>query len=108
MLSFSYQYFFSLIIVIKSSLLISLFINALDILRSMLFDLFQAEITILLCFFFLFLVVFNRFFIIPVKIENARLKPALTIPTGAPRTVGNDTLEILPVVTDKTINNLSK
>ena len=92
MLSFSYQYFFSLIIVIKSSLLISLFINALDILRSMLFDLFQAEITILLCFFFLFLVVFNRFFIIPVKIENARLKPALTIPTGAPRTVGNDRL----------------
>ena len=92
MLSFSYQYFFSLIIVIKSSLLISLFINALDILRSMLFDLFQAEITILLCFFFLFLVVFNRFFIIPVKIENARLKPALTIPTGAPRTVENDRL----------------
>ena len=38
---------------------------------------------------------------IPVEIENARLKLALTIPTGAP-------MEKLPVVTDKTINDLSK
>ena len=59
-------------------------------------------------FFFLFLAVFKSFFTIPVKIENARLKCALTIPTGAPITVTNDAVEKLPVVTDKTINVLSK
>ena len=45
---------------------------------------------------------------IPVKIENARLKLALTIPTGAPMTVANDAIEILAVVTNKTINDLPK
>ena len=45
---------------------------------------------------------------IPVEIENARLKLALIIPTGAPITVANDAIEMLPVVTDKTINDLSK
>ena len=87
---------------------ISLFINASDILLSMLFNLLVASITILLCFFFLFLVIFNSFFIIPVKIENARLKRALTIPTGAPVTLANDAIEMLPVVTDEAINDLSK
>ena len=53
-------------------------------------------------FFYFFL------FLIPVKIENARLKLALTIPTGAPITVGNDAMEMLPVVTDKTTNDLGK
>ena len=69
----------------------------------MLFNLLLASITILLCVFFLFLVVFNSFFTIPVKIEDIRLKLALTIPTGAPITVANDATEMLPVVTDKTI-----
>ena len=46
---------------------------------------------------------FNSFFTIPVKTENARLKLALTIPTGAPITVTNDAIEMLPVVTDKTM-----
>ena len=45
---------------------------------------------------------------IPVEIENARLKLALIIPTGAPITVANDAIEMLPVVTDKTIDDLSK
>ena len=45
---------------------------------------------------------------IPVEIENARLKLALIIPTGVPMTVANDAIEMLPVVTDKTINDLSK
>ena len=45
---------------------------------------------------------------IPVEIENARPKLALIIPTGAPMTVANDAIELLPVVTDKTINDLSK
>ena len=74
----------------------------------MLFILLPANITLLLCFFFLVIVVFNSYFIIPVKIENARLKLTLTIPTGAPITVANDVIEMLPVVTDETINDLSK
>ena len=45
---------------------------------------------------------------IPVEIEHARLKLALIIPTGAPVTFANDAMEILPVVTDKAINDLSK
>ena len=48
------------------------------------------------------------FFINPVEIENARLKLALTVPTGAPITVANAAIEMLPVVTDKTINDLPK
>ena len=64
----------------------------------MLFNLLLANITILLCFFFLFLVVFNRFFTILVEIEKARLKIALAIPTGAPTTVANDAIEMIAVV----------
>ena len=45
---------------------------------------------------------------IPVEIENARLKLALTTPTGAPITVSNDAIEMLPVIIDKTINDLLK
>ena len=63
----------------------------------MLFNLLQANIIVLLCFFFLFLVVFNSFFMIPIKIENARLKLALTIPIGVAITVANDAIEMLPV-----------
>ena len=70
----------------------SLFINASDILLSRLFNLILANITILLCFFFLF----------PVEIEHARLKLALTIPNiiGAPITAANDAIEMLLVATD--------
>ena len=74
----------------------------------MLFNLLLASLAILLCFFFLFLFVFNSFFMIPVEIENVRLKLALIIPTGRPMTAVNDAIEMLPVVTDKTINDLSK
>ena len=73
----------------------------------MLFNSILGNITILLCFFFLFLV-FNSFFIIPVAIENSKLKLALAIPTGAAITVANDAIAMLPLVTDKTINDLSK
>ena len=45
---------------------------------------------------------------IPVEIENARLKITLTVPAGAPITVANDAIETLPFVIDKTINDLSK
>ena len=37
--------------------------------------------------------------------KNGRLKLALAIPTGAPVTVANDAIEILSVVTDKTIKD---
>ena len=74
----------------------------------MLFNLLLANITILLCFLFLFLVLFNSFFMIPVETENARLKFAFTIPIKAPIKVTNDAIEMLPVVLDKTINELSK
>ena len=86
-------------------------IDASDILLSMLFNLLLASITILLCFFFLFLVVFKNFFTNPVVIENARLQLALIIPTGAPITVANDAVEMLPLATDKTMifqNNQKK
>ena len=59
-------------------------------------------------FFFLFLVVFNRFLVIPVVFENAILKLALTILTGDPMVVVNDAIEMLAAVTDKAINDLSK
>ena len=55
---------------------------------------------------FLLLVVFNSIFMIPIEIENVRLKLALTIHTGAPITVANDAIEMLPVFTDKAINDL--
>ena len=41
-------------------------------------------------------------------IENARLQLAHIILTGAPIAVANDAIEMLPVATDKTINNFSK
>ena len=85
-----------------------IFINASDVLLSMLFNLLLANITILSWFFFLFRVVFNNFSTTPVDIKNARLKVVLAIPTGAPITVAIDAIEMLLLVTDKTIKNLSK
>ena len=64
--------------------------------------------TILLCFFSLFLVVFNDFFKSSVDNENARPRLALAIHSGVPITVANDAAEMLPLVTDKTIKYLSK
>ena len=43
----------------------------------------------------------------PVETENARLKLALAIPTGAPIKVANDAIEMLPLVADKAIKDLS-
>ena len=51
---------------------------------------------------------FNSFFTVPVEIESVRLRLALAIPTGVPRTVANDTIEMLPLVADKTIKDLVK
>ena len=67
--------------------LISISISAQDTKVSMLLYLPLANIKILPCFLFLFLVVFNNFFIIPVTKENAILNPGLAIPKEAPTTV---------------------
>ena len=67
----------------------------------MLFSLLLASITTLLCFFFLFLVVFKKFFTNPDVIENVRLQLAPNIPAGAPIRVENDAIEILLATTDK-------
>ena len=74
----------------------------------MLFNLLLAHITVLLCFLFSFLVIFNIFFTTPVQIENSKLKLALTIPTGALIAVANDAVDIPPLVLDKTIKDLSQ
>ena len=57
---------------------------------------------------FLFLVVFNNFFTSPVDSKNVRLRLTLAIPTGIPITVVNDAIEMLRLVGDKTIKDLSK
>ena len=62
----------------------------------------------LLCFFFLPLVTPNIFFTSPVDNENARLRLALAIPIGVPITVVNHAIEMLPLVANKTIKDLSK
>ena len=56
----------------------------------MLFNLPLASITILLCFFFLFLIVFKKFFTNPDVIKNVRPQLAPIIPAGAPVTLSND------------------
>ena len=72
----------------------------------MLFNLLLDNITTLLCFFYLFYVVFDNFFTSPVVIENAKLKLALAIPKGAPVIVANDEIDLPPLNTNKTIKDL--
>ena len=72
------------------------------------FNMLLASIAILLCFFFLFIVVFDNFFTSPVDNGNVRLRLALAILIGVPIAVANDAMEMLPFVADKTIKNLSK
>ena len=79
-----------------SQSLISLSINALDILLSMLFNLLLANIAILLCFFFLVLIAFKNLFTNHDVIKNVKLQLAPIVPVGAPITLANDAIEILP------------
>ena len=44
----------------------------------------------------------------PLDIENATLKLALSIPTGSPITVASDVIELPPLIADKPIKDLSK
>ena len=64
-------------------------------------------ISILSCFFFLFLVAFNNFFIIPVVREKNKVSVALSIPAGAPTTLGNKIIQIPLIAALKTIKILS-
>ena len=64
--------------------------------------------TILLCFFFLFLIVFKNIFTTPDVIENVRPQLAPIIPTGALITVANDAIKMPPANIDKTFNDLLK
>ena len=84
-----------------------MYISASDIRVSMLSSLLLANIRILLCFFFLFLVMLSNFLTIPVVREKIKVKLALAIPTGAPTTLVNEQIDTLPVVALKTIKILS-
>ena len=64
--------------------------------------------TILLCFFFLFLIVFKNFFTNPDVIENVKPQLAPIIPAGTPITLANDAIEILPDNIHNKFNDLSK
>ena len=73
----------------------------------MLLSLLLANIRILSCFFFFFLVIFNNFLTISVVREKIKVKLALAIPTGAPITLVNEIIDTPPVVTLKIIKILS-
>ena len=72
----------------------------------MLLNLLLANIRILLCFFFLFLVIFNNFLTIPVVKEKIKVKLALAIPTGAPIIFANEIIDIPLLVALKIIKLL--
>ena len=74
----------------------------------MLFNLLLASLITLLCFFFLFLIVFKNFFANPDVIENVKPQLAPIIPGGAPIIVANDAIEIIPDNINKTFNASSK
>ena len=62
----------------------------------------------LLCFFFLFLIVFKNLFTNADIIENVKLQLAPIITAGDPITLANDTTEMLSENIDKTLNDLPK
>ena len=85
----------------------SMSINAWDTKVLMLLSLLLANIRILSCFFFLFLVMLSNFLIIPVVREKTKVKLAFSIPNGAPATLVNEMIDTPPVVSLKTIRILS-
>ena len=82
-------------------------INVGDINVSMLLSLLLANIRILSCFFFLFLVIFSNFLTTPVVREKIKVRLALAIPTGAPTILVNEIIDTLLLVALKTIKILS-
>ena len=73
----------------------------------MLLSLLLANIRTLLCFFFLFLVIFNKSLTIPVVREKNKVRLALAVPTGAPTTLVNQIIDTSLLVVLKTIKSLS-
>ena len=73
----------------------------------MLLSLLLANIRILSCFFFVFLVIFNNLLTIPVVREKTKVKHALAIPTGPPIILVNEISDTPPVAALKTIKILS-
>ena len=73
----------------------------------MLLSLLLANVTILSCFFFFFLVIFSNFLSIPVVREKIRVKLTPAIPTGAPTKLVSEIIDTPPVVGLKTIKILS-
>ena len=71
-----------------------------------LLNLVLASITILLCFFFLFLAIFNNLFIIPAVKGNIKLKFELAIPTGAPVILAKEIIDVLLLVANEIIKGL--
>ena len=67
-----------------------------------------AVISILLCFFFLFLVIFSNLVIILVVKENIKSKREIAIHTGTPITLAEETIDIPPLAADNANKVLSK
>ena len=82
-------------------------INACDTKVSMLFSLLLANIRILSCFFFLFLVMLSNFLIIPVVREKIKVKRAPAILTGAPATLAEEIIQTPPLFALKANKMLS-
>ena len=72
----------------------------------MLLSLLLANIIILSCFFFLFLVIFSNFLTIPVVKEKIKVRLALAIPIGTPKILVNEIIDIPLLVALKTIKIL--
>ena len=73
----------------------------------MLLSLILANIRILSCFYFLFLVMLSSFFIIPVVREKISVKLAPAFPTGAPTTLTEEIIQSPQLVALKTIKILT-
>ena len=59
-------------------------------------------------FLFLFLITFSKLFTSPVDNENVRLRLALAIHTGVPKTVGNYAIKMLPLLIIKQLKIYQK
>ena len=81
-------------------------INAWDTKSSMLSSLLLTNIRILSRFFFLFLVILSNFLIILVAREKIKVKCALAIPIGAPKTLADGMIQTPLLVALKAIKIL--
>ena len=76
--------------------------NACNTKVSMLLSLLLANIRILSCFFFFFLVILSNFLTNPAVIEKNKVRLAFAIPTGAPAILVNEIIDSPPLVALKT------